>query len=326
MKPRFLLASLAVLLSQFTHVLSAQDVDTYVANDIQLVGTLGDGIKIEMHLQRDGNQPFWTLAQGECADVKGQYYYRSQVRPIDLSGRFCLANHTMELSYALVEGAEWQERFVGKWDATLGSFSGEWTLKKTNKTLSFALKTIETNVQTEDKVAFFALLDQKLATEPDADWFETQYRIEGFEWENGIGKALNTEAVEVRHFSPLRFDWYHNWSNAGTGHDQYETFQVLPATSGLFVLQSYRSDYTIPAGEADDGELLFDEGCESMLLLWRWKNATWENVTAQYLPAVLTEALEVGDRNHECEVEILQDAVRVGKIKRYWVDGKFVEK
>jgi hypothetical protein len=69
----------------------------------------------------------------------------------------------------------------------------------------------------------------------------------------------------------------------------------------------------------------FDEGCESMLLLWRWKNANWENVTTQYLPAALTEALKANDPGHECEVEILQDAVRVGKIKRYWVDGKFVE-
>ncbi len=325
MKPRYLLAGLAVLLLQITHVLSAQEVDTYVANDIQLVGTLGDGIRIEMHLQRDGNQPFWTLAEGECTDVKGQYYYRSQVRSIDLSGRFCLANHTMELSYALVEGAEWQERFVGKWDAMLGSFSGEWTLKKTNKTLPFALKAIEAKVQSEDKEAFFALLDQKLATEPDQEWFETQYRIEGFEWKEGIGKALNTIGLEMQHFSPLRFDCYHNWSNAGTGNDQYETFQVLPSTSGFFVLQSYRSNYSSPAGEADDGELLFDEGCESMLLLWRWKNAAWENVTAQYLPVALSEALKANIPGHECEVEILQDAVRVGKIKRYWVDGKFVE-
>jgi hypothetical protein len=78
------------------------------------------------------------------------------------------------------------------------------------------------------------------------------------EFKEKSGRPKHVAPLPMHSF-PLRFDCYHNWSNAGNGNDQYEAFQVLPSTSGLFVLQSYRSNYSSPAGEADDGELLFDE-------------------------------------------------------------------
>jgi hypothetical protein len=324
MKPHRLLAFCAALLVQLLSFLDAQDKVTYYANDVQLVGTLGDGLKIEMLLERSGTEPFWKVSGTECIDVTGSYFYRSQVRPISLKGRMCLGNHTLELFHLEPGSTEWTERFSGLWDGASGTYAGKWLLKKTNKMELFSLKAIEPEVKDEDKQAFFGFLNEKLRTGPEAEWFENQYRIEGFEWGSGMGKAVNTERVTVSHFSPLRLDCDHNWSNAGTSDDRNETFQLLPTDWGPFVLYINRSDWSSPTGEETEEEgLIFEYDCGTTVELWKWEKESWIDVTVQYLPTDVLNLLKGNAAKPICGAEVLHDAIRIGDAKLYWVDGKF---
>lgn len=316
----------SLLLSFLAASLFAQG-ETYFAGDLHYRGLLGANLKIEMLIPNEGVQVF-SSASGQCFDIHASYFYRTQLKDIQLQGRFCPANRTFFL--ADKEGDEERERFEGKWDPTSRKLSGNWTLKSSGKILPFELTPLDAGVPTAHFQKFFAFLQAQLKSEPDAEgatiqsasWTSQGGRINGFEPNWG-------GAIEF--LSPMRFQYYTSYTSTARSSYYINVYQLLPTSKGLLIMElhdfsNYNKPYADEDHESEDEDEDAENSCTVDITISRYQNGEFEDVTAEILPKGLANSIS-GSGTTSCVAQILSDGILFhdGK-KAYWNGTAFEQK
>jgi hypothetical protein len=279
MKTRFQLFLLFMLVALGAQ---ARVTDVDIAGDIQLKGLLGNKLKIEMVLSCNHSTPFFANVDKTCLDIEGDYYYRTQLMPIHLRGRVCPANATFFL--AAQEGSEETERFEGKWDVRAKKLSGTWTLKSTGKTMPFAVTATEVGLQESTMKGYYAVLQELLATEPDAEGA----KIESASWNAQKGGQITDFAAnwggELDICAPTRLQYWTSYTSTARSTYYLNTFQLLPSTKGIYVAHFYTYSNYEKTYADDMEEMDGNEMCAYDVRVFQFKDESAEEVTEQVFP------------------------------------------
>jgi len=276
-----------------------------VMNDVQMIGTLDGKLNIEMHLNSTGDVSFFKQQGKECIDLQGQYYYRTQLKPIDLTGRLCPANATFFLSAK--SGNRETERFEGKCDAKQKKISGTWTLKSSGKTMHFELTSTKVGL-TESTVAGYSAI----LRESDIEYFEMTTQggvIEGFPTHWGGGIVF---------FSPTRVEYYTDYTNSGADpSDNFneKVFQLLPSEHDVYVVELSRGRFTDRRGVHYG----------ATLSVHKFAKGEFEDVSETAFPKGIVSGLEAVSGKKCWEVHLTNSGILLptGE-KLYWDGIKYV--
>jgi hypothetical protein len=295
--------------------------DDYFAGDLQLRGLLGGKLKIEMLVQGDGATPFFSRTDKDCFTTNGSYYYRTQLKPISLTGRFCASNHTFYLVDQ--EGEAESERFEGKWVPATRKLTGIWTLKRNGKTMPFELSVVDADVDATHFQRFYAYLDETLQGEPDAEGA----KIESAMW-TAIGGKITGFAPNwsgyLEFLSPMRLEYSTSYTSTARSSYYRHVYQLLPTAQGLLLMVlNYDSNYDKGYDEQDQ----MSEGtssCNVDVSILKYANGGFEDVTTAILPTgARTSSSETGEMG--CQAALLSDALLLpGGGKVYWNGSAFV--
>ncbi len=285
-------------------LLAAQD-GRDVMNDVQMIGTLDGKLNIEMHLNSTGDVSFFKQEGKECIDLQGQYYYHTQLKPIDLTGRLCPANATFFLSAK--SGNRETERFEGKWDAKQKKMSGTWTLKSSGKTMHFELTSTEVGL-TESTITGYSAILRGFSG------------LESFEMTTQGGSIRGFPDLwggTVVFFSPTRVEYYTEHTNSGAhpSHSEYEeVFQLLPSEHGVHVVQLSRSSHSNESGVYYDAKLR----------VYKFTERDLEEVTETVFPKGFVIGWEAVKGKKSCEVHLTISGILLptGE-KLYWDGSKY---
>lgn len=290
--------------------------ETLVAGDVQLKGLLGSKLKIELLLQCGHERPFFSQVDKNCLDLRGEYYYHTQVLPIRVEGRLCPANASFFLS--VMDGVTETERFEGKWSPSTRQLTGTWRLKKTAKTMTFELTALEAVSKESNLKGFYGVVRELMTGEPDAEGAS----IEDAQWTaqggNVVGFAPNWGG-DVLHLSPGRFQYYTSYTSTARSSYYEETYQVLPSGSGVYV--AHLSTYS---GFEKDEEGNVPEGsshCGSSFHVYQWIQGVAEEVTARVIPADMASMADGGENAEYCNGHLLHDAVLLPSGEKLYWDG-----
>lgn len=315
----FLITLGIFLISCFS--LSAQNNRDIFSSGIQLQGEIDGKYPIEMHLAGDDHNGFFDFENSFVKNIKGEYYYKSQIRPIALSGQFNPESQMLFVKH--YEGDVETEVFHLKWEKNKAQFEGFWYQpNKSKEGKPVILKLIEFGDWNIDHSLFSELLNSELEN-AEEEWESYQYRIEGF--------APNSKGITIKdfladdggiiHFSEGRLVFGHNYSNAGHGTQSIELFQILPSKSGRFVLQ-YSQNQSIES--LDEG----DESCEFLIKVWECVDGKWiQNDNCWEAVDFQRSFFESGESCHgDWELEVLSDCIRIGNKKLDWLNNRFVDR
>jgi hypothetical protein len=284
-------------------------------DDIQLLGTLGNNLNIEMHLEGDSLVPFLTQAV-HCKSIKGTYYYQSQLRPITLEGTYCPASQILTLSNHIAHSET--EQFVGKWNPQTKTFTGNWTLVNSGKTLPFTLTAIENLRAKQDPKGLYQLASEQLSTPPSKELYISGYRIDSLSWSQGIGQVHGFEVNDngqFAHLSPFRIEFEYTYSTSYAAVEYTYTFQLLPSPHGTYVLE-FITDHSTE--DAEEGESAETYGSSSYFIqIWQWQAGEWQEVTGQSLPSDFKTQFTISHQGYP-DAHALNAGIRIRDKKIYW--------
>ena len=298
-------------------ILFAQEAKDIYASGIQLEGKINNKYAIEMHLSGDDLNGFFHFDSDECRDLKGNYFYKSEVKPISLIGKICPGKNIV-LTHR-TEGEE-KERFVGEWDGAKQTITGTWKILSSGKTMPFELNSVNLRFRKGEKLVFPALLKAELATE-EGDWAGYQYAIADIYGDNkgATIKDLQVAAGGITHFSPTRLEFVHNYSNAGHGTDTEEIFQLLANSNGIYALKFISNIST----ESLEGEE--DEACDFAFQLYQYQHLEWVEIDLETGALRFPDSFPVIGRNCSDGMPvILSDGIGFGSRKFDWKGDRFV--
>ncbi len=318
------MANLPVL--SFAKVLP--DNDRYWANALQLSGKIAGKYSIEMQIQPVREENAFAMNSGECIEVEGFYAYLSQVKPLQLEGRFCPSNGGIMLEFK--DGGESKEAFEGKWDANKREISGTWKFLSTGKSSPFSLTASDVLQGKANMEAYWKFLRGQFRTnEPDVIGLAIQelgHAEEGFYLE-GIEWGWNGDFMK---FSATQLVGYGYYSSTARSSSEHFNYQLLKSNAGLFVLAWEETDnYDKPPFDApEDEEGNYYETFE--FSLYEWDGEDFNTIEKGGFPADFPMEWEGENvpEKHSPRMLVLQDRLRLsveGKTwKLKWENGKFV--
>ncbi len=299
----------------------ARITDVNISKDIQLVGLLGSKLKIEMILNNGDYDPIHLTKSKECQDLEGNYYYRTQLLPIHLRGRYCPANK----SFFLVanNGTNDTERFEGSYDAYTQKFTGTWTLLKTAKTLPFSLVSYHRSMRASAMKGFYKVFEAHMTTDRGPE----EATISNCGWTPGVWGEIWTFKVnwlgDIETFAPARVQYWTSVSNQNRSTNTWQIFQLLPSTSGTYVahLYNYRNYFKTSADDLDEEEGKLS--CMSELRVYQLVGDVVTDVTAQCMPTRIPPLYSFDHDPYDvCYAELTSDGVLLPAEQRLYWDGK----
>ncbi|MBK9453360.1 MAG: hypothetical protein IPN95_29050 [Bacteroidetes bacterium] len=305
---------------------STLDEEVQVADDVHLTGILGTKIRIDMVLQLETGKYFFNNSGTDNIDVRGKYFYRTQLKPIPLNGTLSPSKGLLMLTVGDNENPK--ERFEGRWDPKLKKVTGNWTLTEPAKTMPFVLTAAEANVKSSAIVSYFAVLRELLQAEPDAEGA----KIDDAQWEAPNGTITNFApnwggGIDV--FTPTRLEYYTSYNSTARSSDYTEIYQLLPSEAGVFVV--HFSTYTGFEKSYDENDEMSGgisgSSCGYELTVYKYADGAVD-VTKTVLPADVksTGGSESDTEDISCDGQVLSDAILLPSgEKLYWDGTKFVK-
>ena len=83
--------------------LNAQSPKDIYSSGILMEGKIGGKYAIQLRLSGDDVHDFFEFKTDECREVRGEYCYLSQMKPLALNGKICPKNETLLLSFATTD-------------------------------------------------------------------------------------------------------------------------------------------------------------------------------------------------------------------------------
>lgn len=307
-------------LTILTSCLGVRAQSVNVADDIQLTGTLGTKLKIEMILKTEKGIPFFSTKERDCIEVQGEYAYRTQVIPITLNGRICPSDGSVLLRVGNEQDE--QERFEGKWSPSSKQIKGTWTLNKTGKTMPFNLLALETSASSIQIEGFLKILNGQMQIESHVEGA----RIEEAAWDGREAKILGFQpnwGGDISAFSPTRLEFYTYYNSTGRSSDYEEVYQLLPSPSGTFVARLFTYS-GFEKSEDEEGNMLVSDGiCGGELQVFQFVNDEVIEVSEDRVPA---DSRVFEESASGCVAHIMSTAVYTPDgAKLNWDGLKFVK-
>lgn len=243
---------------------------------LQLSGKLGGKYAVDMLLSTAMSEEAAFLAKsGDCVEVEGWYAYHSQIKPIQLGGKYCPQNGGLMLTFEEDGGVK--ERFTGKWNPAGGIFTGEWLMTSNSKKLNFELKTI--SISPKIQAEFLASLKKEYqGDEPSMESFVVSdlgkdsrgCYLDGlkFGWNGSVDQFCSTRLeVSTDYTSTYRSSMYNLH------------YQLLPGEKGCVLAWTRDSNYIKEEEEEEDSS----EGYS--LAVYSLSGAEMENVFPAGFPS-----------------------------------------
>lgn len=301
------------------------DNEVQVADDVHLTGLLGTKIRIDMVLRLETGKYFFSNSGTDNIELRGRYFYRTQLIPIVLSGTLSPAKGAVVLNVGDAESP--LERFTGTWDPKARKVAGNWTLFASNKTLPFTLTATEAGLKQATMLNYFAILRELLQAEPDAEGA----KIEDAQWEAPNGTITNFApnwSGGITVFTPTRLEFYTGYNSTARSSDYTEIYQLLPSESGVYVLHFYTyTGFEKTYDEEEEMDGISGSSCGYELTVYKYNDGA-EDVTASVLPADVnpTGGSDSETEDISCDGEVLSDAIALPSgEKLYWDGVKFVK-
>ncbi len=301
------------------------DEEVQVADDVHLTGLLGTKIRIDMVLRLETGAYFFNNSGTDNIEIRGKYFYRTQLKPISLSGTLSPLKGLLLLTVGDNENPK--ERFEGRWDPKLKKVTGNWTLTEPAKTLPFSLTATEAGIKESTLQNYFALLRELLQGEPHAEGA----RIDDAQWDSPNATITNFTpnwggGIDV--FTPTRLEFYTTYNSTGRSSDYSEIYQLLPSESGTYLLHFFTyTGFEKTYNEEDEMDGISGSHCGYELAVYKYSDGAVD-VTKIVLPAEVksTGGSESETEDISCDGEVLSDAILLptGE-KLYWDGTKFVK-
>lgn len=301
------------------------DEEVQVADDVHFTGVLGTKIRIDMVLQLETGKYFFDNSGTDNIDVRGKYFYRTQLKPIPLNGTLSPSKGLLMLTVGDNENPK--ERFEGRWDPKSKKVTGNWTLNEPAKTLPFTLTATESGIKETTMQNYFALLRELLQGEPHAEGA----KIDDAQWEAPTATITNFTpnwggGIDV--FTPTRLEFYTTYNSTGRSSDYSEIYQLLPSPTSVFLLHFFTySGFEKTYDEALDQHDIAGANCGYEIFVYKFNDGA-EDVTKSVLPSDVKSSgsseSETDDIN--CGGEVLSDAILLPTWEKlYWDGAKFVK-
>ncbi len=322
---KLLFLGLGFLFSVQTLSAAPLDEEVQVADDVHLSGILGTKIRIDMVLQLETGRYFFNNSGEESFEVRGKYFYRTQLKPISLSGTLSPSQGLLMLTVGDEENPK--ERFEGYWDPKMKKVTGNWTMINPAKTMPFVLTATEAAVKPAAIEGYFAVLRELLQAEPHVEGA----KIEDAQWEAPNGTITNFApnwGGGIDFFSPTRLEFYTSYNSTARSSDYSETYQLLPSESGVYVLHFFTyTGFEKTYDEEEEMDGISGGTCGYELTVYKFADGAVD-VTKNVLPADVksTGGSESETEDISCDGVVLSDAISLPSgEKLYWDGAKFVK-
>jgi hypothetical protein len=321
---KYLFLCFVALFVHHTSTAKTLDEEVQVADDVHLTGLLGTKIRIDMVLRLETGVYFFNNSGTENIEIRGKYFYRTQLKPISLSGTLSPLKGLLLLTVGDNENPK--ERFEGRWDPKLKKVTGNWTLTEPAKTLPFSLTATEAGIKESTLQNYFALLRELLQGEPHVEGA----RIDDAQWDSPNATITNFTpnwggGIDV--FTPTRLEFYTTYNSTGRSSDYSEIYQLLPSESGTYLLHFFTyTGFEKTYDEESDQHGVDGANCGYELLIYKFNDGA-EDVTKSVLPSDVkaSGSSESETEDISCDGEVLSDAILLPNgEKLYWDGTKFV--